>query len=131
VLDGIPESEKWDLVVGNPPHYWTGSEAVYKNEIRKYDPNLRIHRKFYETIAKHLKPNGSIVMQENSRATRMDDFKPMIEENGLKVFEVFTARPLTFAKCIMSGRNPIRCVLQMRNERFRKSGMYFMWSQVK
>src|SRR3954468_4442546 len=32
-LDSIPETEKWDLVVSNPPH-WDGTEDDYKQAIR-------------------------------------------------------------------------------------------------
>src|SRR3989344_8936820 len=104
-LDQIPESEKWDLVVGNPPHWWTASEEVYQKDIRKFDPDLRIHKKFYKDIKKFLKPEGAVLLQENKTATRSDDFIPMIEENGLKIIEIFQARPSSVISMLLKGKN--------------------------
>ncbi len=120
-LDQIPANEKWDLVVGNPPHWWTASEEVYKRDIRKFDPDLRIHKRFYEDIKKFLKPGGTVLLQENGRATRKEDFIPMIEGNGLAVIEVFKSRPASVISMLLKGKNP----------RWRKSGYYFIWSKVK
>ena len=92
-LDSIPETEKWDLVVGNPPHVFCSSEEEYKKDITLYDPNFSIHRKFYQDIRKYLKPTGSILLQEHTESTSMGDFKNMIEENGLKIINVFNYAP--------------------------------------
>ncbi|MDO8492548.1 MAG: methyltransferase [bacterium] len=118
-LKQIPPSEKWDLAVGNPPHWWTGSEEIYKNNIRKFDPDLRIHKEFYKNIRKFLKPEGSVLLQENDLATRSEDFVPMIEENGLQVVEVFKAKPVSAISLLFKGKNP----------RFTKSWYYFIWSK--
>lgn len=92
-LDDIPETEKWDLVVGNPPHVLTFSEEDYKKDITLFDPNFRIHKKFYENIRKFLKPTGSVLLQEHSESTSLSDFKEMIETNGLKIVDVFNYSP--------------------------------------
>lgn len=92
-LDNIPETEKWDLVVGNPPHVFCLTEKEYKKDITLYDPGFNIHRKFYRDIKKFLKLTGSILLQEHSESTSIDDFKNMIEENGLKIVEVFSYNP--------------------------------------
>ena len=94
-LDAIPETEKWDLVVSNPPHTFCSSEDEYKKNIILYDPHFRIHRKFYDNIRKFLKPTGSILFQEHVESTNMSDFKEMIEANGLKIVDVFNYNPLT------------------------------------
>lgn len=119
-LDQIPESEKWDLVVGNPPHWWTASENVYKNDIRTFDPNLKIHKKFYRDIKKFLKSNGTVMLQENGIATRSDDFSWMIKENGLEMFDVFKASPVSVISMLLRGRDP----------RQRKSKFYFICSRI-
>lgn len=93
VLDNIPETEKWDLVVGNPPHVFCKSEEEYKKDIILYDPNFNIHKKFYRDIRKFLKPSGSVLLQEHAESTSVNDFKNMIEENGLKIVDVFTHTP--------------------------------------
>lgn len=92
-LDDIPETEKWDLVVSNPPHTFCLSEDEYKKNIILYDPNFRIHRKFYQDIRKFLKPTGSILFQEHTESTSVSDFKEMIEKNGLKIVDVFNFTP--------------------------------------
>lgn len=92
-LDSIPEIEKWDLVVGNPPHVYCPTEDEYKKDITLFDPNFRIHRKFYQDIHKFLKPTGSVLLQEHVESTSVSDFKEMIEKNGLKIIDVFNYNP--------------------------------------
>lgn len=102
-LESIPETEKWDLVVGNLPHWnevrkessFTSRNVLYKNPM-KYDPNFVVHKKFYQNIHKFLKENGTILLQENGYASNYRDFLPMTEKNGLNVVNVFGARPATF-----------------------------------
>jgi methylase of polypeptide subunit release factors len=91
-LDEIPPSEKWDLVVSNPPH-WPQYDDIHGTDIRRFDIDLNIHKKFYRDIPKYLKPDGSILLQENGQATSVDDFTQMIEENGLQILDVFKAVP--------------------------------------
>jgi len=121
-LDNIPESEKWDLIVSNPPH-WPDSVDKYYEDIKMVDPGLVIHEKFYSNIRKFLKPNGSVLFQENGRATRFEDFSEMIEKNGLKVIEVFKAKPLSIIECILKGKK-IKTYA-------RPSPYYFIWSKLK
>lgn len=94
VLDNIPETEKWDLVVGNPPHVFCSTDEEYKKDITLYDPNFNIHKRFYRDIRKFLKPAGSVLLQEHAESTTIDDFKGMIEKNGLKIEDVFTRTPI-------------------------------------
>jgi predicted RNA methylase len=80
-LAQIPSSERWDLVVSNPPHFL--AEAA--GQIRYNDPDWRLHRGFFHTIGKHLKPGGTIVLQENNRGSTADMFRAMIAEAGLRI----------------------------------------------
>ncbi len=89
-LDHIPATERWDLVVSNPPH-WDGTEESYREAIRLVDPGWVIHKRFYRDIPKFLNPDASILFQESSHATKRDDFEPMIKDNGLTLVEVFEA----------------------------------------
>ena len=121
-LDGIPKSEKWDLVVSNPPH-WPSSIGEYKKDIRKCDPGLVIHKKFYRDIHSFLKPNGSVLIQENGDATRYEDFAAMIEHSGFEIIDVFKARPLSLLECIVQGK---------KISKFMKpSCFYFIWSKLR
>ncbi|MBK7860621.1 MAG: class I SAM-dependent methyltransferase [Archangiaceae bacterium] len=89
-LDQIPATEKWDLVVSNPPHF-DGDQQEYKDAIRLIDPGWEIHKRFYRDVKKFLKPGASIIFQENAHATRSEDFEQMIRENGLSLVDVFEA----------------------------------------
>jgi methylase of polypeptide subunit release factors len=102
-LDDIPQSEKWDLVVSNPPH-WRSGEDAYLRDKRMWDPGLRIHDKFYRSIRPYLKPGGAILMQENGSATKAEDFRPMIEGNGLALAEEFKAKPISILRCLLERR---------------------------
>jgi methylase of polypeptide subunit release factors len=102
-LDDIPPNEKWDLVVSNPPH-WRSGEDAYVRDMRMWDPDLRIHDKFYRSIRPYLKPGGAICIQENGSATKAADFLPMIEANGLVLVEEFKAKPISLLRCLLEGR---------------------------
>jgi methylase of polypeptide subunit release factors len=80
VLDGIPVEEQWNLVVSNPPHFLPRDAS--DTNIRAFDPDWRIHRRFYASIRKFMKPGGHVVMQENSHGSSEGIFKPMIESGG-------------------------------------------------
>ena len=88
----VPATEKWDLVVSNPPH-WTEYDGVHGTDIRRFDINLEIHQRFYARIRHHLTPDGIILFQENARATKAEDFTEMIETNGLEIVDTFKATP--------------------------------------
>ncbi len=126
-FDNVPESEKWDLVVSNPPHF-PSTEEGYKKDIKRYDPNWRIHEKFYKDVVKHLKPDGSIILQERKVASTIYTFKQMIEENGLTIFDVFQAKHsfIEFMKPVLKFKNPRRCFKKWRTYKF-----YFIWSKLK
>lgn len=87
-LKGIPASEKWDLVVSNPPHF-DGTEKEYGMDVIAIDPGWRIHREFYRRVAKHLKPNGSVIFVENEVGSRQDQWDGMIRRAGLRKVRTF------------------------------------------
>jgi len=128
VLDKIPEHEKWDLVVSNPPHWQSMEDARFRegysggNDIRKFDFNFEIHKRFFRDVRKHLKPDGSILLQENGLATKVEDFSEMIEENKLKIIDTFKAKPLTLFQCMLQGKGL----------RYTKpSHFFFMWIRAR
>ena len=80
-LDDIPEMERWDLVVGNPPHFdWTQT-----GEARFADSGWNIHRRFFQSVGRFLKPGGVILVQENNHGSTVETFRQMIEETGLSI----------------------------------------------
>ncbi|HEY4484402.1 MAG TPA: class I SAM-dependent methyltransferase [Candidatus Paceibacterota bacterium] len=138
-LDNVPETEKWDLVVGNPPHVFCATEDEYKKDIILFDPNFNIHRKFYQDIHKFLKPDGSILLQEHSESTNINDFKEMIEKNGLRVVEVFsfkppvaTAEPKTVFSFIRKVSDPFRIYRAVKRRIWptKPRNYYFIWCKL-
>jgi predicted RNA methylase len=83
-LRNIPQSEKWDVVVSNPPHFID----QYIGDLRAHDPDWRIHREFFATIGRFLSSGGVVVLQENNRGSTVETFRQMIEQSGLEI--VFT-----------------------------------------
>jgi hypothetical protein len=84
-LSGIPETERWDLVVSNPPHF----QDSYPESIRHHDQGWRIHQNFYESVASHMNSGGSVLFQENFEGSRPDDFEGMIADGGLHLADTF------------------------------------------
>jgi methylase of polypeptide subunit release factors len=74
-LDDIPASERWDLVVGNLPHF----VDISPGELRFHDEDWKLHRGFFATIGRFLKPGGIIVLLENNRGSTAETFRSMIE----------------------------------------------------
>jgi 16S rRNA G966 N2-methylase RsmD len=86
-LDSIPFTERWDLVVSNPPHFDDSTQ-----DLRSSDGGWRSHRKFFASVGLFLNPGGVIVLQENNAGSTVDDFRPLIEEAGLSIVFVSGAR---------------------------------------
>ena len=61
-LAGIPPGEQWDLVVSNPPHFIDSGIG----QLRYHDPDWRVHRGFFGSVARHLSASGVVVLQENN-----------------------------------------------------------------
>jgi predicted RNA methylase len=80
-LLNIPSTERWDLIVSNPPHFID----EYIGNLRAHDPDWSIHREFFRTVDPFLKPGGVILLQENNAGSTVETFRPMVEESGLKV----------------------------------------------
>ncbi|MFZ0845271.1 MAG: methyltransferase [Pseudolabrys sp.] len=88
-LKSIPESERWDLVVSNPPHF----VDAYAGELRSFDQDWHIHREFFKSVGRFLKPGGVIVLQENNQGSTVQTFLRMIDEAGLSVVFTYGAQP--------------------------------------
>ena len=80
-LLNIPSTERWDLVVSNPPHF----VDEYIGNLRAHDPDWGIHREFLRTVEPFLKPGGVILLQENNAGSTVETFRPMVEQAGLRV----------------------------------------------
>lgn len=80
-LDDIPATEQWDLVVGNPPHFADSSPG----QLRYHDAEWRLHRRFFASVGRHLKPGGTIVLLENNFGSTAETFRDMIEAAGFTI----------------------------------------------
>lgn len=75
-IGSIPESDKWDLVIGNPPHAFgpiEQSKKLYSNVDNSSagntlriisDEGMAIHKEFFTNIKKHLLPDADIFLYE-------------------------------------------------------------------
>jgi SAM-dependent methyltransferase len=88
-LKNIPPSEQWDLVVGNPPHFdWERS-----SELRFADEGWHLHRDFFASVGRFLKPGGVLLIQENNHGSTAETFRPMIAQAGLALVAVHGGEP--------------------------------------
>jgi SAM-dependent methyltransferase len=81
-LAGLPQTERFDLVVGNPPHFDNDADVDWLLSI---DRGWRLHRAFFMGISRHLRPGGVIVLQENNEGSTAETFRAMIEDAGLRI----------------------------------------------
>ena len=79
-LDQIPDDERWDLVVANPPHFLPNSDAP--DDVQVFDPDWRAHSKFYASVGSHMRPGGLVMIAENCAGSDPAVFEDMIREGG-------------------------------------------------
>jgi hypothetical protein len=79
-LDQIPEDERWDLVVSNPPHFLPGAGG--DSDVQVFDKDWRVHARFYESVKRHMEPGGLVVMVENAAGSDPLLFEQMIRAGG-------------------------------------------------
>lgn len=87
-LKSVPQKEKWDLVVSNPPHFG-GKKSEWKGDLRIFDPGWNIHKEFYSRVRSFLNRYGSVIFVENEMGAGMDMWRPYIDRNGLELREIF------------------------------------------
>jgi methylase of polypeptide subunit release factors len=105
-LANIPKSEKFDLVVANPPHYLSkfyaaralgfdkvGCTIDQRMEEILVDENWQAHTMFYNEIKTILAPDGVILIEENESGShhRGRSFNMIIENAGLKITGEFNS----------------------------------------
>lgn len=80
VLDAIPETERWNLVVANPPHFLP--DPGQPDSPLRFDSEWNVHRRFYSAIKRHAEPGTIVVMVENAAGSDPDLFAEMIRAGG-------------------------------------------------
>jgi methylase of polypeptide subunit release factors len=79
-LDAIPASESWDLVVANPPHFLP--DPSKSEDAQVFDRDWSLHRRFYETVERHMRPGGLVIVVENVAGSDPEAFEEMIRAGG-------------------------------------------------
>lgn len=83
-LDLIPTTEKWDLVVGNPP--WDLRDASPENLIL-CDPGGKTHDSFFRDVHLFLNPGGTILFGESHEYTKLSDITGIMGKRNLTLIE--------------------------------------------
>jgi len=84
VLDDIPASERWDVVIGNPPAFESHPDKPLGpgEWDRGFDTDWNVRRRFYASVKAHMNPGGVVVMSENVRGSDPAVFEQMIRDGG-------------------------------------------------
>lgn len=89
-IKSIPKNNKYDLIIGLPPHTRSNDPKLGPNDRRlKVDEGYKIHEEFFKHAKNYLTDDGIIIILEDTRKNSPKDFIKMIEENGLQINEVF------------------------------------------
>jgi tRNA1(Val) A37 N6-methylase TrmN6 len=83
-VSDIPTETKFDLIVGNPPHFPHASEDSDVSRIES-DVDWQVHQDFFDNIKSRLSADGIILLQENMLESTVATFEPYIKQNGLQV----------------------------------------------
>lgn len=99
-IEGVPNTEKWDLVVSNPPHVadknyflstMQGDSNYLDNTCRlTVDQNFAIHKEFFRNIKEKLTLDADIFLIE---ASKHDFFVEWADAGGLRLVDTF---PVSF-----------------------------------
>jgi methylase of polypeptide subunit release factors len=90
-LAGLNQSEKFDLVVGNPPHYIEYISDNTNQTRMCRDDNWETHLDFFKHIKSHLADDGIILLQENQKGSTVKTFESMIDQADLVVTDTFNS----------------------------------------
>ncbi|MFW5652775.1 MAG: methyltransferase [Planctomycetota bacterium] len=90
-LRSIPESEQWDFVVADPPHFPKPLERHIRDGyvLRSVDYDFALHREFFATVRQHLNPGARLLIGESLRAGEEHQpfFRQLMADNGFAPLE--------------------------------------------
>lgn len=92
VFKNVPKTEKWDLIVCNPPHF-DREFLDYSKDIIGVDPKWKFHQEFYKSVKQYLTKDGVIIFVENMAGSEPKIWKPMITKAGLTYKETIFYNP--------------------------------------
>lgn len=88
----LPKSEKFDIVIGNPPHSAGVNNDLDADQTRILsDVGWASHQEFFDNVGNYLTDDGVIWLCENGNpgAGPIEIFLPMIKANGFKIKNTF------------------------------------------
>lgn len=92
-LTSLPDSEKWDLFVANPPWRSKITSDVYPSsadEKRKmYDVNWALHNHMYNSMEKYLTDDAEIFLFEDTRYSSPDTWHEQIDIQGYQIINTY------------------------------------------
>lgn len=127
-FNNIPQSKKFDLIVGNPPGF-CNLNPRRKGSLDKslrlltLDENWKIHKKFYSQVHDRLLPNGIVLLHEiepfqtrvytDASEISIDlrprppilEFKKMIKKAGLKYIGCIPMHELRYGWLVISQKS--------------------------
>ena len=88
----IPDVERFDLVVANPPHYLEcpGDDNYQRIAV---DTNWQAHQEFYQNIARYLDDDAVVLLQENQAGSLRGpaEWQNLIDRSGLETTAYWTS----------------------------------------
>lgn len=94
-FSNIPCDLRFDLIVGNPPHYNSSLYLKHHPEWKSIDERIyrdtdwNTHRTFFKEVKNYLAPNGKILLVEAVRGSSEETFYQMAKDSGLRISDHF------------------------------------------
>jgi len=85
-LQNIPDDEKFDIIISNPPHFLSVDPTQDNNacspiRLGTNDANWAFHKSFYSDCHEYLSDNGEVWFLENGSGANESDLLPYIKAN--------------------------------------------------
>ena len=83
-FDSMEDSNKFDTIGSNPPHFKTERPNGYRSSEEKLislDYDMQFHKKFFESAHRYLNPNGKIVLIENCDGVTEEDIRVLSNQH--------------------------------------------------
>jgi hypothetical protein len=90
-LNQVPDNERWDLVVCNPPQLLPRVTTDSDTAVT-FDPEWRLHRNFYSKLKPHMTAGGHAVVMGARYETSAKTFEPIISEGGGRIIAELPAK---------------------------------------
>ena len=73
-----------------------GNTDLGEENLKAYDKDWDLHRKFYSQIKNYMQPGGYVVMQENTQGGMdVETFREMVESGGGEIIDWIQSKDIT------------------------------------